>query len=341
MVPAATGWPEKRRGGWAGRRRHPSRPAAALPGADRGERPRATASLAGQRKVFSSTKPWKLFLRTKASENLMYKPRRCPGRRSQAETHAGMGSGRHFQHRGSGWGSPAAGAEHPRGWGSVCSHRQGGDAAPELWAAPALCTSAPEPGWAGEVRGWGLTTTWGSPTWQGGGDPRPLAAEGQACGPCPGGPAVLAQDGRDLWVRPQCLERGCLGGSPDSELPADVGNASICADRRGKSYLTLSSRCDGNTGRHKGTGRRVSDQPAQPAATVCLGQPGPPTRERTHHTPWRDILRRPPVREGGCIPTGSDLGIPWAPVPQASGPQQPRRVPAQNGGLCPWPAPVT
>lgn len=132
------------------------------------------------------------------------------------------------------------------------------------------------------------------------------------------------------------MERGCLGGSPDSELPADVGNASICADRRGKSYLTLSSRCDGNTGRHKGTGRRVSDQPAQPAATVCLGQPGPPARERTHHTPWRGMLRRPPVREGGCIPTGSDLGIPRAPVSQASGPS------AAQEGACPewWAVPL-
>lgn len=69
----------------------------------------------------------------------------------------------------------------------------------------------------------------------------------------------------------------CPGDNPNSELPVDAGNASFCADRCGKSYLTLSSRCGSNTGRHKGTGWRVSGgSTAHLAVTGHLGPPGHP-----------------------------------------------------------------
>ena len=83
----------------------------------------------------------------------------------------------------------------------------------------------------------------------------------------------------------------CLGDSPDSELPVDAGNASVCADRCGKSYLTLSSRCGSDTGRHKGMGWGISDSrlltSESPDGTACrhrVPQPAGPPPPRHGHT---------------------------------------------------------
>lgn len=138
----------------------------------------------------------------------------------------------------------------------------------------------------------------------------------------------------------------CPGDTPNSELPVSAGSASGYADGFGKSYLTLSSRCGSNTGRHKGTGAahqwRQHGSPrrrrtAQPVATVRLNPPGPPARERPCLRPQGQSRvaarhRRAPV------PTARSLGTLWAGHdepgllgPRSSGPQHPLMKPAQRG----------
>lgn len=138
----------------------------------------------------------------------------------------------------------------------------------------------------------------------------------------------------------------CPGDTPNSELPVDAGSASGGADGFGKSYLTLSSRCGSNTGRHKGMGaacqRRQRGSPcrrrtAQPVATVRLNLPGPPARERTCLRPQGQSQvaarhRRVPVltaRSLGTLWMGHDE--PGLLGPGSSGLQHPLMKPAQRG----------
>lgn len=113
----------------------------------------------------------------------------------------------------------------------------------------------------------------------------------------------------------------CLGDNPDSELPVDVGNASVCADACGKSYLTLSSRCGGDTGRHKGMGWGISD--SSTAHLKVTGRHGlsppcasasqaTPTRERTHRSPVAGGSRGAACHGRGPAPCGLWRGHLWA-----------------------------
>lgn len=97
---------------------------------------------------------------------------------------------------------------------------------------------------------------------------------------------------------------GMVGGdSPDSKLPVDAGNASICADRRGNSYLTLSSRC-GSDKETQGNGVGVRDSSTAHLKVMgrhCLSPPcasasqATPTQEQTHQSPGGEGPR-------GCLP---------------------------------------
>lgn len=99
-----------------------------------------------------------------------------------------------------------------------------------------------------------------------------------------------------MWWEGNCLP-ACLGDNPDSELPVDVGNASVHVDRCGKSYLTLSSRCGSNTGRHKGTGRAS-------VTAALLTSRSPDSTASRHRVPRP--ARPPPPRNGqATAPRGS------------------------------------
>ena len=93
------------------------------------------------------------------------------------------------------------------------------------------------------------------------------------------------------------------GDSPDSELPVDVGNASICADRCGNSYLTLSSRC-GSDKETQGNGVGVRD--GRTAHLKVMGWHGlsPPCASASRATPTQEQTHHSPRGEGprGCLP---------------------------------------
>lgn len=90
-----------------------------------------------------------------------------------------------------------------------------------------------------------------------------------------------------------CREQGCLREENRGPQHRACRLRAVCVDRRGASYLTLSSRCGSITG-DKGTGRRVTEGSSPLAATgqhspsLPCALPGHPPRNGRVTAPRRD-----------------------------------------------------